>query len=147
MFQLYRGGQFYWWRKTGVPSENNRPAASHWQTLSHNAVSSTPRHELLRIYIFQCLIYLINHVSVEALSTCSGGTCCFILAFPSLINLLCNWNIVGSGVKHHNTLTPYLFVTYRVLISPRVSKYQQKKRYCQHAPYRDLVSSLCVYGF
>ena len=25
--------------------ENNRPAASHWQTLSHNVVSITPRHE------------------------------------------------------------------------------------------------------
>ena len=25
--------------------ENHRPAASHWQTLSHNVVSSTPRHE------------------------------------------------------------------------------------------------------
>ena len=31
--------------KTGVPEENNRPAASHWQTFSHNAVSSTPSHE------------------------------------------------------------------------------------------------------
>jgi len=29
----------------GVPEENHRPVASHWQTLSHNAVSSTPRHE------------------------------------------------------------------------------------------------------
>jgi hypothetical protein len=29
--------------KTGVPGENNRPAASHWHTLSHNVVSSTPR--------------------------------------------------------------------------------------------------------
>jgi hypothetical protein len=28
--------------ETGVPEENHRPAASHWQTLSHNAVSSTP---------------------------------------------------------------------------------------------------------
>jgi len=26
--------------------ENNRPSASHLQTLSHNDVSSTPRHEL-----------------------------------------------------------------------------------------------------
>ena len=30
---------------TGVPWENHRPVASHWQTLSHNVVSSTPRHK------------------------------------------------------------------------------------------------------
>jgi len=29
--------------ETRVPWENLRPAASHWQTLSHNVVSSTPR--------------------------------------------------------------------------------------------------------
>jgi hypothetical protein len=29
-----------------VPGENQRPVASHWQTLSHNVVSSTPRHAL-----------------------------------------------------------------------------------------------------
>ena len=39
-----------WWsvlfvEETGVPRENHRPAASHWQTLSHNVVSSTPHHE------------------------------------------------------------------------------------------------------
>jgi len=28
-----------------VPGENHRPVASHWQTLSFNVVSSTPRHE------------------------------------------------------------------------------------------------------
>jgi hypothetical protein len=32
-----------WWRKPGVPRENHRPDASHWQSLSHNVVSSTPR--------------------------------------------------------------------------------------------------------
>jgi len=31
--------------ETGVPGENHRPVASHWQTLSHNVVSSTPRHQ------------------------------------------------------------------------------------------------------
>jgi hypothetical protein len=31
--------------ETGVPGENCLPVASHWQTLSHNVVSSTPRHE------------------------------------------------------------------------------------------------------
>jgi hypothetical protein len=31
--------------ETGVLGENHRPAESHWQTLSHNVVSSTPRHQ------------------------------------------------------------------------------------------------------
>ena len=31
--------------ETVVPGENHRPVTSHWQTLSHNVVSSTPRHE------------------------------------------------------------------------------------------------------
>jgi len=30
--------------ETGRPDENHRPVATHWQTLSHNVVSSTPRH-------------------------------------------------------------------------------------------------------
>ena len=30
---------------TGVPGEKHWPVASHWQTLSHNVVSSTPHHE------------------------------------------------------------------------------------------------------
>jgi hypothetical protein len=29
----------------GVHRENHRPAVSHWQTLSHNVVSSTLPHE------------------------------------------------------------------------------------------------------
>jgi hypothetical protein len=31
--------------ETGVPGENHRPVARHSQTLSHNVISSTPRHE------------------------------------------------------------------------------------------------------
>jgi len=28
-----------------VPEKNNQPVANHWQTLSHNVVSSTPPRE------------------------------------------------------------------------------------------------------
>jgi hypothetical protein len=31
--------------ETGGPGENHLPVASDWQTLSHNVVSSKPRHE------------------------------------------------------------------------------------------------------
>ena len=31
--------------KTKVPGENHRPVASHWQTFSHNVISSTLRYE------------------------------------------------------------------------------------------------------
>jgi len=31
--------------KTGVPRENHRPAASHWQTLSRNVGSTTLHRE------------------------------------------------------------------------------------------------------
>ena len=31
--------------ETGVPGENHQAVTSHWQTLSHNVVSSTSRHE------------------------------------------------------------------------------------------------------
>ena len=31
--------------ETGVSSENQQPVASHWKTLSHNVVWSTPCHE------------------------------------------------------------------------------------------------------
>ena len=39
-----------WWsvllvEETGVPGESHSPVTSYWQTLSHNAVSSTPCHE------------------------------------------------------------------------------------------------------
>jgi hypothetical protein len=31
--------------ETRVPGENHRPAVSHLQSVLHNVVSSTPRHE------------------------------------------------------------------------------------------------------
>ena len=50
IFQLYRGCQFYWWRKPEYLGENHRPASNHWQTLLHNVVSSTPRLSGIRTH-------------------------------------------------------------------------------------------------
>ena len=36
--------------ETGVHGENHRPAANHWQTLSHNGVSSKPRLSGIRTH-------------------------------------------------------------------------------------------------
>ena len=45
IFQSYRSCRFYWWRKPKFPGKSTDHAAGHWQTLSHNVVSSTPCHE------------------------------------------------------------------------------------------------------
>ena len=45
IFQLYRD-QLYWWGKPEYPDKHHWSVASHWQTLSHNVISSTPRHEM-----------------------------------------------------------------------------------------------------
>jgi hypothetical protein len=37
-------------QETGVPGESHRPVVSHWQTLSHNVVSSTPRLSGVQIH-------------------------------------------------------------------------------------------------
>jgi len=37
-------------RGTGVPRENHLPAASHWQTISHNIVSITTHLTRIRIH-------------------------------------------------------------------------------------------------
>jgi hypothetical protein len=37
-------------KETGVPREKHRPAASYWQTLSHNVVSSTLRLNEIQTY-------------------------------------------------------------------------------------------------
>jgi hypothetical protein len=42
IYKLYHVCQVLLEEETGVPRENHRPVASHWQALSHNVVSSAP---------------------------------------------------------------------------------------------------------
>ena len=54
-----------------IGGENHRPAASHWQTFSHNVVTSTPRLSDIRSFhlnkyiIFNCLLSIIDRESLK----------------------------------------------------------------------------------
>jgi len=43
IFQLYRGSQFYWWRKPDYPEKTTDLSQITDKLLSHNVVSSTHR--------------------------------------------------------------------------------------------------------
>ena len=49
ILQLYRGGQFYWWRKPEYKEKTNDLSEIR-QTLSHNMLSSTPRLSEIRTH-------------------------------------------------------------------------------------------------
>jgi hypothetical protein len=47
IFQLYCGGQFYWWRKPDyLEKTTDLSQVTSWQTLLHNVVLSTPRNSI-----------------------------------------------------------------------------------------------------
>ena len=65
IFQLYRGVQFYWWRKQQYPEKTTDLSQVTAKTLSHNAVSSTPRHKQGLNLQLQWRQALIAHVVVN----------------------------------------------------------------------------------
>ena len=46
--------------ETGVLRENYRPVTSHWQTLSHNVVSSTPHPSGIRTHNYHIMLYQVH---------------------------------------------------------------------------------------
>jgi hypothetical protein len=45
IFPLYRGDQFYWWRKPEYPEKNTYIYRKSLKTISHNVVSNISRPE------------------------------------------------------------------------------------------------------
>ena len=45
IFHLYRGGQFYWWRKLEYPEKTTNLSQITKNLHDINVVSSTPRHD------------------------------------------------------------------------------------------------------
>ena len=51
IFQLYRGSQFYWWRKSEDQEKTTYLLQTTDKLLSYNVVSSTPRREWFKLTI------------------------------------------------------------------------------------------------
>ena len=82
-----------WWsdllvEETGVPGENHRPVASHWQPLSHNFASSTPRHE--RGFELTTLVVIATD--------CTGSCKLNYHAIKKKQTMLIHWSIYLSHV-------------------------------------------------
>ena len=51
--------------KQSTPGENHRPAATHWQTLSHDVVASTPHPSGIRTHR-ECSDYkILTYISIN----------------------------------------------------------------------------------
>ena len=72
-------------QETEVLGENHWPVASHWQTLSHNVISSTPRHDgpldfsqnftkwekFFIVYFFRVYLHIVRLKKKDFIYCCS----------------------------------------------------------------------------
>ena len=105
--------------ETGVSGENYRSATSHWQTLSHNVVSSIPR--LSRIRTHNVKTYALWRIGVMVLSATFSNIS--VISWPSVLMVeetrvpgenhqlsqALSRNVVSRFVSwrhHHNVVLP-----------------------------------------
>jgi hypothetical protein len=117
--------------KTRIPGENHIPATSHWQTLSHNVVSSTPclnrilthnvsdTNRLVNLSLLICtnlnkmkssLLKITTLEVYKKLYSAYFFHCYMSVVFSRDSAFLHQWNwlpryngnIFESGIKHHN---------------------------------------------
>jgi hypothetical protein len=86
--------------ETGVPVENHRPVASHWQTLSHNIVHLAPSSNFFLAYIdpsqWHIFTYKINITILQ------GAVVVIIVWYMdlqlSMQSVLITTDVVGSNL-------------------------------------------------
>ena len=107
IFQLYRGVQFYWWRKQEYLEKNQPPTTSNWQTLSDNIVLITP-----------CLSGIWSH-NIEVI----GTDCCICIGSCKF-----NYHTIVT------TMVPYVMGVLKVLlrIICKIKIFYWLSIYCQY---------------
>ena len=81
-FQLFRGGQLYWWRKQERPGENHRPVAT--------IIRSWPRRPLIRKQSYTSKIFFMWYILITVLKY-TTGTKYFVkkYSFGSILHAAC----------------------------------------------------------
>ena len=83
--------------------ENHRPTASHWQTLSHNVVSSTPRHACSGFE------HRTSNTSGLFVILKCGTSCLFVMSVRGVKPLLFSYMVLELFRRHGITVICFYF--------------------------------------